>query len=560
MELIPKNYFNKRLTDFKVFLERCINKINEGSNPNNEINNICQYFNNELELVRTEVNKKSINFTEETLTTQANKVQNIIDSKNVEINELKNRLNHFLNSASSSISQSEVMNIYRRQMQEAEEKRAKVCQEAKKIYVEEILTKKEIDEKLEYINLKLNKLLEEVQIGNENVENAFNKTEYLYEMNMDYLLENINSQYQKSLKNISMQYEERENRLKEAFEEEKKSLNQIIDEVTNLNLKLEKEKQEQLERQRQISQQKEIEAAKNLPKIIWEINESDILSCPVGHFLLKQTIPLETSADNWQFLLGDYNHDGYDDLYAIKKANTGTHSTEVHILSGANHFQTFLLQTGTILHETNGTFSFCLGDYNRNGVLDLYAIKKLYTGTHRTEVHILNGLNNFQSFLLQTGIPVEENNNTFEFQVNKNADLYAIKKSITGTHSTEVHILRRSSNYQNFILQTGTSLHETNEHFTFALSTEGNVIAVKKAYTGTCSTEIHILNKLFFYKQFSLQTGTKLHETDRTWEFLVGKYKNFYSLYAIKKQTGSLTEIQVLKLPLDKTTDDCIPF
>jgi ATP phosphoribosyltransferase len=48
-------------------------------------------------------------------------------------------------------------------------------------------------------------------------------------------------------------------------------------------------------------------------------------------------------------------------------------------------------------------------------------------------------------------------------------DLVAIKKSNTSIGSTEVHILLGASNFYNFILQTGTTLYETDETFAFTI-------------------------------------------------------------------------------------------
>ena len=48
-------------------------------------------------------------------------------------------------------------------------------------------------------------------------------------------------------------------------------------------------------------------------------------------------------------------------------------------------YQEFILHTGTALHETDATFEFLLAD-NR----DLFAIKKSKTGSHSTEVHVLS--------------------------------------------------------------------------------------------------------------------------------------------------------------------------
>jgi hypothetical protein len=48
-------------------------------------------------------------------------------------------------------------------------------------------------------------------------------------------------------------------------------------------------------------------------------------------------------------------------------------------------------------------------------------------------------------------------------------NLIAIKKSVTGTNSTEVHIVRDTANYQEYSLETGTILHETGAEFEFAV-------------------------------------------------------------------------------------------
>ena len=47
----------------------------------------------------------------------------------------------------------------------------------------------------------------------------------------------------------------------------------------------------------------------------------------------------------------------------------------------------------------------------------------------------------YQRFLLQTGTALHDMDDTFAFAVAPNRDLFAIKKSNTGTNSTEVHIL-----------------------------------------------------------------------------------------------------------------------
>ncbi|KAH7371559.1 FG-GAP repeat domain-containing protein [Pyrenochaeta sp. MPI-SDFR-AT-0127] len=278
-------------------------------------------------------------------------------------------------------------------------------------------------------------------------------------------------------------------------------------------------------------------------------------------FILQTGTALHQTDGTFQILLGDINNDGRPDLVAIKTSNTGTRSTEIHVLSGSSNYQNFILQTGTGLQETSTSqFDFLLADWDGDGKLDLVAIKKYGTGTRSTEVHILSGASNFRSFILQTGTALHETDDTFAFGVGNwdgdgKPDIFAIKKSATGTRSTEIHVLRGSANYQSFALQTGTALGETDATFDFTVgdwNADGrpDVVAVKKSNTGTGSTEIHVLSGASSFQNFILQSGTALGPTDGTFEFGVGDYNRDgkLDLFAFKKSnTGtSSTEVHVL--------------
>lgn len=201
-------------------------------------------------------------------------------------------------------------------------------------------------------------------------------------------------------------------------------------------------------------------------------------------FLLQTGTALHQTDDTFEFALA-----GNGDLFAFKKSNTGTGSTEVHVLSAASTYQQFILQTGTALHQTGSDFQLLLAP-NR----DLFAIKKRGTGTNSTEVHVLSAASGYQQFVLQTGTALHETDATFEFALASNRDLVAIKKSNTGTRSTEVHVLSAASGYRQFVLQTGTVLHETGSNFTFDVTAARDLFAIKKSATGTGSTEVHIVN------------------------------------------------------------------
>lgn len=275
-------------------------------------------------------------------------------------------------------------------------------------------------------------------------------------------------------------------------------------------------------------------------------------------FVLQTGTKLHETDDTFKFLMGDMNKDGQPDLVAVKKNGTDSKSTEVHVLSGASKFQNFILQIGTGLHETStAQFDFALTDWNGDSTLDLVVIKKNGTDTKSTEIHILSGASNFQNFILQTGTALHETDDTFAFAMGKWAadskpDLFAIKKSKTSTKSTEVHVLSGASGFQKFVLQTGTGLHETDATFEFAVTdwnADGrpDLVAVKKSNTNSSSTEVHVLSGASNYKNFILHSETALHKTDGRFEFVIADWTRDGrpDLVAVKKRNTGSNSTEV---------------
>lgn len=267
-------------------------------------------------------------------------------------------------------------------------------------------------------------------------------------------------------------------------------------------------------------------------------------------WLLHTGTLLEKSTSDTQFILGDYNRDGIPDLYVIEQKG-GSNSTEVHVLDGSTNFQSWLLHTSTPLQQTDSNWEFRLGDYNRDGNLDLYAIDKNNTGSGKTEVHVLNGSGNFQSWLLHASTAMEETDSNVQFLVgdyNRDGypDLYAIKKQ--GASSTEVHVMNGSNNFQTWLLHTGTPLQKTGSNWEYQLSDYNgdgylDLYAIDKSGAGSATTEVHILGGNGNFQSWLLHTSSVLHETDSNWSFLLGQGK--LTVYAINRQGASSTEVHV---------------
>ncbi len=168
--------------------------------------------------------------------------------------------------------------------------------------------------------------------------------------------------------------------------------------------------------------------------------------------------------DRWSFAVADYDGDGVPDVWAIKRDATGTGTTELHIVDGADPTR-FLRQTATALgvSEPQDRWSFAVADYDGDGVPDVWAIKRDATGTGTTELHIVDGADPTR-FLRQTAtaLGVSEPQDRWSFAVadydgDGVPDVWAIKRDATGTGTTELHIVD-GADPTRFLRQTATAL------------------------------------------------------------------------------------------------------
>ena len=174
--------------------------------------------------------------------------------------------------------------------------------------------------------------------------------------------------------------------------------------------------------------------------------EIHILSGASGFqkFLLQTATGIEEGKDNWEFLTEDWNSDGRVDIMGVKR-NNGRGKTEVHVLNGASAYQNFLLQTVTALHNTNGAnWQFAAGDFDQDGRVDLCAVCDANTGSKTTELHILSGKDNYTAFCHNSGTLLGCSSGSLKFLETKKDGyicIAGIKTQNTGTGKTEVHIM-----------------------------------------------------------------------------------------------------------------------
>ncbi len=239
--------------------------------------------------------------------------------------------------------------------------------------------------------------------------------------------------------------------------------------------------------------------------------------------LLSTSLPLPavdpaTFLNAYAFDVADYNRDGKADLYVIIKNNAagsdGSNTTEVHVLDGANKFQTFLLHSTTALPFTDSNWTFQVADFNHDGVPDLIVFIRNNTGSGRTELHVLNGASNFQTFLLHQALPLPyQDASAFlrlgAYNGDGAFDLYFVPTEATGSGMTEVHVLSQASNYQTFVLHTATALYAVGPGANFNLGLFDydhngslDLFFLPRFNTGSFRIEVHVLSGSTLFQTF----------------------------------------------------------
>ena len=239
----------------------------------------------------------------------------------------------------------------------------------------------------------------------------------------------------------------------------------------------------------------------------------------------------------WQFVFAPYGDDGRRDLYAIGTAGTGSGKVEVHVLSAASNYQTWVAHMATALPlPAAGQFEFAVSGADAKGRPDLYAIKYAGTGTGRVEVHALSAASNYQTWTVHapTALGVSAPGQWSYLVGGRGgaSDLTAVARYAgTGSGRTEVHALSQASGYQSFTVHAVTPLGPTPDpSWDYSLldinsDGEADLAASVLQSTGSGMTELHSLSGAGGgYSAWIDHIATGLHQVDpRSW--FVGMFR-----------------------------------
>lgn len=122
------------------------------------------------------------------------------------------------------------------------------------------------------------------------------------------------------------------------------------------------------------------------------------------------------------------------DLFAINRAG-GSGRTDLHVLSAASGYQQFSAHVATALGATDANWEFALAP-NR----DLAAVARRNTGSGSTELHVLSAGSGYQGFSQSGASAFGQTDSNWNFFLNSARDLVGVNRAFTGSGSTEVHI------------------------------------------------------------------------------------------------------------------------
>jgi FG-GAP-like repeat len=233
----------------------------------------------------------------------------------------------------------------------------------------------------------------------------------------------------------------------------------------------------------------------------------------------------------YQFAMTDWDLGGRIDLIALKKSGTGSGNAEVHVTSGESLFSRSIFDVATIQPiEVADWYDLQLADWNRDGVLDLIAIKKAGTSTGKVEVHVTSGAGNFQSYLahIETAEPVPTNPASTDFRVTDwdhdgRPDLFVIRKAVAGRTTVQLSVLSAGSGLRQYVLNASSVQPvESGVAYQFALGDidrdgSPDLVSVKLTGTSDGHAELHVASGASSFASYLLNTRTVQPVEDARW-------------------------------------------
>ena len=241
---------------------------------------------------------------------------------------------------------------------------------------------------------------------------------------------------------------------------------------------------------------------------------------------LLDTVPglPDTFDDRHQVLVPDWNGDGRADLVVIQQSGTTSGATEVRIVSGANDFRDLLLHTAIPLGPTDNRYAFAMADWNFDGRPDLVITQKSGTASGRTEVRVLDGASFLRRYLQETVTALGPTDACHDFAVadwnaDGRPDVAVVQKCKTASKHTEVRVLDGASNLQSYLQESATPLGPTDARHTFSVADWNgdlyqDLVVTQKSGAKNDRTVVQVLDGAAQYRRTLGKKSTAHVKTD----------------------------------------------
>lgn len=238
--------------------------------------------------------------------------------------------------------------------------------------------------------------------------------------------------------------------------------------------------------------------------------------------------------DDWRFLTASYAGSGGRDLFGIHLRNTGSGRVEVHVASAASGYTAFSLHAATPVPALPpGGVDVGINPYAGDGASDVYLLPWQHTGSGQVEVHVLAASTAYHSLLDEQATAIPTSGiapGTWTFLPGDGAgsgDLVCVHYAgATGSGRTEVHVLSRTSGYQQWSEHDATALglFPAGGPVVFRLGDwqhDGiaDLFTVLTDRTGSGRTELHVLDGGSGYTTFDTHLATGLGAPTTGWAF-----------------------------------------
>lgn len=174
----------------------------------------------------------------------------------------------------------------------------------------------------------------------------------------------------------------------------------------------------------------------------------------------RSGMPQQPEFLNTAFAAGDYDGDGYSDLWVIHRLD-GSETTALRVMGGMENFSYLYLDTETALPPYDNSVSFAVADYNRDSYPDLWAIIPRDGARNAVSVKIVAGPE-FQTVLADsaTSLPPlsaysDMNFAAADYDNDGTPDLWAINPRRTKSQSVGVNVIS-GKDWQTSLINTGT--------------------------------------------------------------------------------------------------------